>query len=206
MAGVITASEPSWTAPFTGPSPRQFARLITALRREGPMPCGGAGHGRCRFQDRVLPVAVYRRTSLTLRQLALPFGVSKSAADRSVTASSKNYRYSTNHQVVIDAGTLPQTPSGETPTQAPSGGTPTVVAVGKPGPGNRHDCRAWEESGAKAACGHVTVIADRTRRGHPGHCPREPLPETQALADLLPLLRVHHQGILPEHHLLTGQP
>ncbi|MBT2370341.1 IS5/IS1182 family transposase, partial [Streptomyces sp. ISL-10] len=35
MAGVITASESSWTAPFTGLSPRQFGKLITALRREG---------------------------------------------------------------------------------------------------------------------------------------------------------------------------
>jgi hypothetical protein len=28
-----------------------------------------------------------------------------------------------------------------------------IVAVGKPVPGNRNDCRAWEESGAKAAVG-----------------------------------------------------
>ncbi|MFC4517941.1 IS5/IS1182 family transposase, partial [Streptomyces ehimensis] len=27
MAGVITASEPSWIAPFTGLSPRCFGRL-----------------------------------------------------------------------------------------------------------------------------------------------------------------------------------
>ncbi|MEW1906787.1 IS5/IS1182 family transposase, partial [Streptomyces sp. NPDC086147] len=27
MAGVITASEPSWTGPFTGLSPRQFNKL-----------------------------------------------------------------------------------------------------------------------------------------------------------------------------------
>ncbi|MDN5383240.1 IS5/IS1182 family transposase, partial [Streptomyces sp. LB8] len=38
MAGVITASEPSWTAPFTGLSPRQFGKLITELRREGADP------------------------------------------------------------------------------------------------------------------------------------------------------------------------
>ncbi|MFC5812947.1 IS5/IS1182 family transposase, partial [Streptomyces heilongjiangensis] len=29
MSGVITASEPSWIAPFTGLSPRQFGKLIT---------------------------------------------------------------------------------------------------------------------------------------------------------------------------------
>lgn len=38
MVGVITASEPSWLAPFTGLSPRQFGKLITALRREGADP------------------------------------------------------------------------------------------------------------------------------------------------------------------------
>jgi hypothetical protein len=44
--------------------------------------------------------------------------------DRAVAAPSKNYRYSTNHQVVIDADTR------------------LVVDVGKPLPGNRNDCRA----------------------------------------------------------------
>jgi hypothetical protein len=34
------------------------------------------------LEDRVLPVAAYWRANLTLRQLALLFGVSKSAADR----------------------------------------------------------------------------------------------------------------------------
>ncbi|MFH8590133.1 IS5/IS1182 family transposase, partial [Streptomyces celluloflavus] len=38
MSGVITASEPSWRGPFTGLSPRQFGKLITALRREGADP------------------------------------------------------------------------------------------------------------------------------------------------------------------------
>lgn len=35
MSAVITASEPSWTAPFTGLSPRQFGKLVTILRHEG---------------------------------------------------------------------------------------------------------------------------------------------------------------------------
>ncbi|MFG2953700.1 hypothetical protein ACGF5O_08230 [Streptomyces sp. NPDC048291] len=48
-SGVISASEPSWTAPYTGLSPRQFAELITALRREGTDP------GACR--DRVITTA-----------------------------------------------------------------------------------------------------------------------------------------------------
>ncbi|WP_405454260.1 transposase [Streptomyces achromogenes] len=183
MAGVITASEPSWIGPFTGLSPRQFNKLITALRREGADPVRKGRPWSLPLEDRVLLVAAYWRTNLTLRQLAPLFGVSKSAADRivdhlgpalalqprrrfrkdtvlivdgtlvptrdrAVAASSKNYRYSTNHQVVIDADTR------------------LVVAVGKPLPGNRNDCRAWQESGAKTAVGTTpAVIADGGYRG-----------------------------------------
>lgn len=62
--------------------------------------------------------------------------------DDNIAERSKNHRYSTNHQVVIDADTRP------------------AVAVGRPLPGNRNDCKAWEPSGAKAAVGRTTVIAD----------------------------------------------
>lgn len=109
--------------------------------------------------DRVLLVAAYWRTNLTLRQLAPLFGVSKSAADgvihdlgpklaltsrtrfakdtvlivdgtlvptrdHTVAEQSKNYRYSTNHQVFSDADTR------------------LVVALGQLVPGNRNDCKA----------------------------------------------------------------
>ncbi|GAA2810779.1 hypothetical protein GCM10010441_39300 [Kitasatospora paracochleata] len=67
--------------------------------------------------------------------------------DHTIAEQSKNYRYSTNHQVVIDAHTR------------------LVVVVGKPLRGNRNDCKAWEESGAKAAVGRTTTIADG---GYPG--------------------------------------
>ncbi|MCC8340270.1 transposase [Streptomyces sp. R1] len=182
MSGVITASEPSWIAPFTGLSPRQFGKLITALRREGADPVRKGRPWSLSLEDRVLLVAAYWRTNLTLRQLAPLFGVSKSAADRiidhlgpalalqqrkrfrkdtvlivdgtlvptrdhTVAEQSKNYRYSTNHQVVIDADTR------------------LVVAVGRPVTGNRNDCKAWELSGAKDAVGHTTVIADGGYRG-----------------------------------------
>src|ERR671917_1053316 len=129
------ASEPSWTGPFAGLSPRQFNKLITALRREGADPVRKGRPWSLPLEDRVLLVAAYWRTNLTMRQLAPLFGVSKSAADRvidhlapllalqpmrrprrdtvyivdgtlvptrdrTVAASSKNYRHSTNHQVI----------------------------------------------------------------------------------------------------------
>ena len=62
--------------------------------------------------------------------------------DHTIAEQSKNYRYSTNHQVVVDAGAR------------------LVVAEGRPVAGNRNDCKAWEESGAKAAVGRTTTIAD----------------------------------------------
>ncbi|MFI7388520.1 transposase [Streptomyces sp. NPDC049813] len=177
MAGVITASAPSWITPFTGLSPRCFGRLVTALRREGAEAVRRGRPWGLTLENRVLLVAAYWRTNLTMRQLAPLFGVSKSAADRiighlgplialqprqrfakdavlivdgtlvptrdhNIAEQSKNYRYSTNHQVAIDADTR------------------RVVVVGRPLPGNRNDCRAWEQSGAKAAVGKTTTIAD----------------------------------------------
>ncbi|WP_042832406.1 transposase, partial [Streptomyces rimosus] len=67
--------------------------------------------------------------------------------DRSVAASSKNYRYSTNLQVVIDANSR------------------LVVAVGAPLPGSRNDCRAFTESGVDIACRGVPVLADGGYQG-----------------------------------------
>ena len=67
--------------------------------------------------------------------------------DHRVAEQSKNHRYSTNHQVVIDADDR------------------LVVAVGQPLPGNRNDCKAWELSGAKEVVGHTTAIADGGYRG-----------------------------------------
>ncbi|PNV32729.1 IS5/IS1182 family transposase [Streptomyces sp. DH-12] len=182
MTGVITASESSWIAPFTGLSPRTFVKLVVQLRREGADAQVRGRPWKLSLEDRVLLVAAYWRTNLTMRQLAPLFGVSKSAADRvirdlgpklalrprqrfakdavlivdgtlvptrdhKVAEQPKNYRYSTNHQVVIDADTR------------------LVVVVGQPLPGNRNDCRAWAESGAQAAVGNTTTIADG---GYPG--------------------------------------
>ncbi len=79
---MLTASESSWTAPSTGLSPRQFGKLITALRCEGADPVRKGRPWSLPLEDRVLLVAAYWRTNLTPRQPAPLFGVSKSAADR----------------------------------------------------------------------------------------------------------------------------
>ncbi|MFI6653103.1 transposase [Streptomyces sp. NPDC050529] len=182
MSGVITASEPSWIAPFTGLSPRVFGKLVTALRREDVNPVRNGRPWSLPLEDRVLLVVAHWHTNLTLRQLARLFGISKSAADRiidhlgpllalqprrrlrkdtvlivdgtlvptrdhTIAEQSKNYRYSTNHQVVIDADIR------------------LVVVVGRPLSGIRNGCKAWEESGAKAAVSKTMTIANG---GYPG--------------------------------------
>lgn len=82
MAGVVTASEPSWIAPFAGLSPRAFCKLMRQLRREGSDAPRPGRPWKLSLEDRVLLVAAYWHTNLTLRQLAPLFGVSKSTADR----------------------------------------------------------------------------------------------------------------------------
>jgi hypothetical protein len=112
--------------------------------------------------ERVLLVAVYYRTNLTMRQFAPLFGVSPATVcrviqrlgpllsleparapadaaerlwivdgtlvpvrDRRVGASSRNYRFSANVQVIVDAETR------------------LVVATARPVPGNTADAKAW---------------------------------------------------------------
>ncbi|GAA2147290.1 hypothetical protein J2S68_002249 [Glycomyces algeriensis] len=138
--GVVTASEECWIEPFSGLTPGVFSRLVRQLEREGVNAPRPGRPWSLPLADRILLVAAYWRTNLTLRQLAPLFGISKSAADRiidhlgpklalrprqrfvkgtvlivdgtlvltrdrTIAAPSKNYRYSTNHQVVIDADT-----------------------------------------------------------------------------------------------------
>jgi hypothetical protein len=181
---VISVEQQEWVPVFTGLSVRQFGKLVGIVRRRGGEQTGAGRRWGLPLADRVLLVAVYYRTNLTLRQTALLFGVSKSAADRvvdhlgpllalspagrrrhspdtvlivdgtlvptrdrTVAASSKNYRFSTNLQVVIDANTR------------------LAVAVGKPVPGNRNDCRAYTDSGVDAACEGAAVLADGGYQG-----------------------------------------
>ncbi|CAB52904.1 putative transposase, partial [Streptomyces coelicolor A3(2)] len=69
-------------------------------------------------------------------------------SDYAIAEHSKNYRYFTNHQVLVDADTR------------------LVVVTGRPMPGNRNDCKAWEEAGANAAVGRTLTIADDWKKAH----------------------------------------
>ncbi|MER5740492.1 transposase family protein [Streptomyces sp. NPDC002262] len=82
MAGVVTASEPSWAAPSSRLSPRAFGKPVTVLRREGADAVRRGRPWSLPPEGRTLLVVAYWRTNLTRRQLAALLGVSKSAADR----------------------------------------------------------------------------------------------------------------------------
>ena len=184
MEQVIRADQPSWIPAFTGLSEQQFRTLVGIVADRGAEQCGVGRRWGLSLADRVLLVAVYYRTNLTLRQVAPLFGVSKSAAgrivehlagylvlapvedrhpgdtvlivdgtlvpthDRDVAARSKNYRYSANLQVVIDANTR------------------LTVTVGTPLPGNRNDTRAYTESGVDRQCRGAAVMADGGYQGN----------------------------------------
>ncbi|MFE5078963.1 transposase family protein [Streptomyces mirabilis] len=178
MAGVLRA-DPLWVETFTGLRMKQFERLLKVVRERGG---DGPRIGRpwcLPLADRVLVVAVYYRTNLTMRQLAPLFGVSPATVcrviqrlrpllalepasrpvdaadrlwivdgtlvpvrDRKVGASSRNYRFSANVQVIIDADTR------------------LVVATARPAPGNRADAHVWRDSGLPERCRGVTVLGD----------------------------------------------
>ncbi|MET9418339.1 transposase family protein [Streptomyces klenkii] len=178
MAGVLRADR-VWVETFTGLRVTQFARLLRVVRERG-------GNGTLRgrpwsllLAERVLMVAVYYRTNLTMRQLGPLFGVSSSAVcrviqrlgpllaldplsrpadaadrlwivdgtlipvrDRGVAASSRNYRFSANVQVIVDADSQ------------------LVIAAARPVPGTTADAHAWRASGLSELCQGVTVLGD----------------------------------------------
>ncbi|MEU2625276.1 transposase family protein [Streptomyces sp. NPDC007157] len=178
MGGVLRADR-LWVETFTGLRLTQFSGLLKVVRERG-------GNGTLRGRpwslplgERVLLVAVYYRTNLTMRQLGPLFGVSSSTAcrviqrlgplltiepvrrptdaadrmwivdgtliplrDRSVAASSRNYRFSANVQVIVDADTR------------------LVIAAARPVPGTTADAHAWRASGLSRHCEGVTVLGD----------------------------------------------
>jgi hypothetical protein len=168
--------------PFTGLQPAQFRRLVRLVGQRGGDAITDGRPGRqwaLGLPDRVLLVAAYWRTNLTMRQIGPLFGVSHSAAhrvidtlgpllalapvrrrridqiaimdgtliptrDHRLAAPSKNYRYSTNLQVAIDAHTAWSSLSA---TRNPATATITIV------------CRA---SGIDHKCSQTTTVGLRS--------------------------------------------
>lgn len=184
---MFSASRPELIHPFTGLRPAQFHRLVRLVARRGGGAIADGRPGRpwtLALPDRVLLVAVYWRTNLTMRQIGPLFGISHSAAhrvidtlgpllalgparrrpkdqiaivdgtliptrDHRLATQSKNYRYSTNLQVAIDANTR------------------LFIALGDPQPGNRNDTIVYRTSGINQQLADCEVMADGAYRGNP---------------------------------------
>ena len=110
-----------------GPCPagRGYWRTNLTLRQLAPL-FGISKSAADRIINRLAPLLALRaRRRFRKGTVLIVDGTLVPTRDHAVAEQSKNYRYSTNHQVVIDADTR------------------LVVAVGQPVPGNRNDCRAW---------------------------------------------------------------
>ncbi|MGW2292041.1 transposase family protein [Streptomyces phaeochromogenes] len=160
MAGVLRA-ERVWVETFTGLRLTQFSGLLKLVRERGG---NGTLQGRpwsLPLAERVLMVAVYYRTNLTMRQLGpllalepvsgpadatdrlwIVDGTLVPVRDRNVGSSSRNYRFSANVQVVVDADTR------------------LVIAAARPVSGTTADAHAWRASGLSQHCQGVTVLGD----------------------------------------------
>jgi hypothetical protein len=84
-----------------------------------------------------------------LDQIAIVDGSLIPTRDHRLAAPSKNYRYSTNLQVAIDANTR------------------LVIALGDPQPGNRNGTIVYRTSGIDRKLAGRPVIADGGYRGNP---------------------------------------
>ena len=81
---VISRQRPEWVPEFKGLTVRQFDKLVGVVAAHGGEQTGTGRRWGLSLADRVLLVAVYYRTNVTYRQVALLFGISKSAAGRVV--------------------------------------------------------------------------------------------------------------------------
>ncbi len=81
VAGEL-GDERVWVETFTGLRVDRFGRLLKAVRERGGEGCGWGRPWWLPLAERVLLVAVYYRTNLTMRQLAPLFGISPATVCR----------------------------------------------------------------------------------------------------------------------------
>jgi hypothetical protein len=143
--------------------------MICALRREGADPVRTGRPWSLPLEARVLLVAAYWRTILTLRQLAPLFGVSNSAADRMVDdfgpALALQPRSRIRRDTVLIAdGTLVPTRDHTVVEQSKNCRYPPITKISSSTP--THDCRRCRlVVRRKEGVGKTTVIPDGGYRG-----------------------------------------
>ena len=173
-------SRPELIHPFTGLRPVQFHRLVRLVASRDGDAIADGWPGRpwaLTLPDRVLLVAVYWRTNLTMRQIGPLFGVSHSAAHRvievvGVLLALTPLRRRPKDRVAIVDGTLIPTRDHGLATQSKNSrysanlqvaidaNTRVVFALCEPQPGNRNDTIVYRSSGINAKLAGRTVMAD----------------------------------------------
>ncbi|MFF7487036.1 transposase family protein [Streptomyces luteogriseus] len=178
MGGVLTA-EPVWVETFTGLRMDQFGRLLKAVRARGGEGCGWRRPWRLPLAERVLVVAVYYRTNLTIRQLAPLSGISPATVCRVIQRlgpllalePARTSQEAAERLWIVDGTLVPvrdRTVGASSRNNRFSANvqvivdadTRLVVAAARPVPGTTADARAWRDSGLAEHCQGVTVFGD----------------------------------------------
>ncbi|WP_406841506.1 transposase family protein (plasmid) [Streptomyces sp. AHU1] len=178
MAGVLRA-ERVWVETFAGLRVTQFARLLRVVRERG-----GDGTLRGRpwslpLAERVLMVAVYYRTNLTMRRLGPLFGVFSSTVCRAVRRLGPLLTIepvsppaeAADRLWIVDGTLIPlrdrsvaassRTCRFSANVQVIVDADPRlVVAAARPMPGTTADAHAGRTSGLSRHCQGVTVLGD----------------------------------------------
>ncbi|KOV73602.1 MULTISPECIES: IS5/IS1182 family transposase [unclassified Streptomyces] len=178
MGGVLRA-EPVWVETFTGLRMGRFEKLLRVVRERGGNGPGGGRPWCLPLAERVLLVAVYYRTNLTMRQLAPLFGCSPATVCRIIQRLRPLLALEPAPRPVagverlwIVDGTL--IPVRDRKVAASSrnyrlsanvqvitdADTRLVVASARPAPGNKADAHVWQESNLPALAAGTMVIAD----------------------------------------------
>ena len=125
-------------------------RTNLTMRQIGPL--FGVSHSAAhRVVDSLSPLlALAPVRKRRIDQVAIVDGTLIPTRDHRIAGRSKNYRYSTNLQVAIDADTR------------------LVIATGDPQPGNRNDCTVYRDSGIVEQLAGRPVMADGGYQGNPG--------------------------------------
>lgn len=121
-----------------------YYRTNLTMRQLGPL-FGVSSSTVCRVVQRLGPLLALEpvsRPAGAADRLWIVDGTLVPVRDRQVGSSSRNYRFSANVQVIIDADTR------------------LVIAAARPVPGTIADAHAWRTSGVAEHCQGVTVLGD----------------------------------------------
>ncbi|MFF7847273.1 transposase [Streptomyces sp. NPDC007910] len=157
----------------------RFAKLVKVVKERGGNGPGGGRPWCLPLPDRVLLVAVYCRTNLTMRQLTPLFGISPATVRRVIRRLRSLPAFERAPRPVVDTERLWIVDGTLIPVRDRKAGassrkyrfsanvrvvidaeTRLVVAAARPAPGSKADAHVWRESGLPALAAGTTAIAD----------------------------------------------